>query len=535
MAMTISRLIRFSVSPSLLLSVLITASAQPLPDEPPGRWQLEALTLKDQSQIRGLIQSQTAAEIDFAQVIQPPGKPMYAVIRVIPRTSVTKIERLDEAEHLALFRRIALFRNRAVIEAGRMDQLELTSQSAGGSRVLHYAGPWFELTSTADDEQTRRCLVRIEQFFRAYRTLLPPRIAQPKPLRVQLFGSLDQYRDRLRDLNLDLENAALYSPREATILAASDLNLFAERLAQVRREHERVRKDLARLDDGHEQKLATLADELKAAGYTPDEIRAEQRQRKASWKKELETTLATNVQRERSAEQKFDVVTDKMFRSLAHESFHAWLDTFVYPHDRHDGRRPELERAGGELTRPASGVRLQRRAATRPPERNARRRLHGVRQPPLRDTQRAPGDPVDGRRRLVLGARARCVPLHDGHPGDANVRARVRGGRWRRPHVRRVGGLPRRRLVHREPHRHDDLARRRDVDARAVGDRRSLRSRPLPSRDRGQPGSAGAARAGLPFDPRRLCQRRDVRRNRRLPDDIKGRRPHVVEAAASHC
>jgi hypothetical protein len=320
----------------LTLAVPLALQAQHPPDDPPGRWQLETLTLKDQSQIRGLIQSQSLVEIDFAQVIQPPGKPMYAVIRGIPRERVVKIEKLSEADHLKLFQRFALFRNRAVIEAGRMDQLELTSQSADGGRVLHYRGPWFTLDSTADDEQTRRCLVRIEQLFRAYRTLLPPRVSEPRPLSVQLFGSLDQYRDRLRDLKLDLENAAFYSSREASILAASDLNVFAERLDQVRREHERIRKDLARIDAGHGEKLATLADELKAAGYSPDEITNELRQRKASWKKELEATLATNVQRERSAEQKFDVVTEKMFRSLAHESFHAWLDTFVYPHDKHD-------------------------------------------------------------------------------------------------------------------------------------------------------------------------------------------------------
>ena len=165
--------------------------------------------------------------------------------------------------------------------------------------MLVYAGPWFALTSTADDEQTRRCLVRIEQLFRAYRTLLPPRVERPRRLRVELFGSLDQYRDRLRERDFDLENAAFYSPREATILAASDLNLFAERLAQVRRQHEEVRQDLARIDDGHGAKLATLADELKAAGFTEDEVTAELRQRKASWKKELEATLSTN--RERSA------------------------------------------------------------------------------------------------------------------------------------------------------------------------------------------------------------------------------------------
>ncbi len=316
---------------------MVTPSvAQPSPADPPGRWKLETLTLKDQSQLRGLILSRSPVEIDFAQVIQPPGKPMYAVIRGISRLKVAKIEQLDEAEHLALFQRFALFRNRAVIEAGRMDQLELTGQSADGPQVLVYACPWFALTSTADDEQTRRCLVRIEQLFRAYRTLLPPRVEKPHRLRVELFGSLDQYRERLRERKFDLENAAFYSSREATILAASDLNLFAERLAQVRRQHDQIRQDLARIDDGHGAKLATLADELRKAGFTPDEIMAELRQRKASWKKELETTLATNLQRLRSAEDKFNTVSGNMFRSLAHESFHAWLDTFVYPHDEHD-------------------------------------------------------------------------------------------------------------------------------------------------------------------------------------------------------
>jgi hypothetical protein len=318
------------------LALSAVAIAQQPSADPTGRWKLETLTQKDRSQIRGLIQTESPAEIDFAQVIQPPGKPMYAVIRGIPREKVEKIERLGEAEHLELFERFSLFRNRAVIEAGRMDQLQLTGRSENGSKVLLYSGPWFELTSTADDEQTRRCLVRIEQLFRAYRTLLPPRVGQPRRLRVELFGSLDQYRDRLRERSFDLENAAFYSAREATILAASDLNLFAERLAQVRRQHEAVRQDLERIDKGHGEKLSTLAGELRAAGFTEDEVIAELRQRKASWKKELDSTLTTNLQRLRSAEEKFAVVTGNMFRSLAHESFHAWLDSYVYPHDSYD-------------------------------------------------------------------------------------------------------------------------------------------------------------------------------------------------------
>jgi hypothetical protein len=310
-------------------------AAGQVPDDPPGRWVFESLTLKEGSKVSGLIQGETDAEIDFAQIVQPAGKPMYAVIRGIPRDQVEQMHRLPAEAHAALVQRFAQFRNRAVIEAGRMDAIKLTSQPDSGTPTLHYAGRWFHLVSTANDEQTRRCLVRIEQLFRAYRTLLPPRTDDPRPLTVHLFGSQDEYRGRLRELELTLDNAAFYSPRQATIFAASDLNLFADRLAQVRRQHERVRKDMARLDAEHTKRLAALPDELRAAGFSADEASAEIRQRKATWKKEMYATLAANRERERAAEQKFAAITDKMFASLAHESFHAWLDTFVYPHERH--------------------------------------------------------------------------------------------------------------------------------------------------------------------------------------------------------
>ena len=327
------------------LALLALTSAQAAlaqsPDDPPGRWPLEVVLLADGSSLRGLVQGESDAEVDFAQIIQPPGKPMYAVIRGIPRAQVEQIERLPGDAHDGLVRRFALFRSRAVIEAGRMDAIKLSSLTDSGTPTLHYDGPWFRLVSTANEEQTRRCLVRIEQLFRAYRTLLPPRKwegeapAEPRPLAVHLFGSTDEYRGRLRELDLTLDNAAFYSPRQATILAASDLNLFADRLAQVRREHQRVRQDMARLDGEHAKKLLTLQGELRAAGFSAEEASAEIRQRRATWKKELEATLATNRERERTAEQKFAALTDKMFASLAHESFHAWLDSYVYPHDRH--------------------------------------------------------------------------------------------------------------------------------------------------------------------------------------------------------
>ena len=296
---------------------------------------MEAVVLKDQTRLEGLIQGQTDAEIDFAQILQPPGKPMYAVIRGISRSGVARFERLPYAEHEQLAERFATFRNRAVIEAGRMEEVALHEESGDSGRELVYQGSWFELRSTADNEQTRRCVVRIEQIFRAFRTVLPPRVDGSRKLNVRVFGSLDQYRSRLRRLDLDLSNVAFYSARERTILAGSDLNVFAQRLAQVRAEHERVKKEYSRLDDEYARSLAALNEQLKTAGFTPAEIAAEIRLRKAAWKEEMESALAANLEHQRANEQKFADVTSAMFAQLYHEAFHAYLDAFVYPQGEH--------------------------------------------------------------------------------------------------------------------------------------------------------------------------------------------------------
>lgn len=312
----------------------VSASGQPPTDDPPGRWQLETLSLKGGMQFRGLVQGQTAAEIDFAEIVQPAGKPMYAVVRGVPRGDVERIERLDEAGHDILAARFQRFRHRAVIEAGRLEQVELQPGGEAGDK-LQYEGPWFTLASTTDAESGQRCVVRIEQIFRAYRTLLPPRIDHPRPLKVVLYGSLDDYRARLRRLELPLENAAFYSARERTILAGSDLNLFAERLGQVRREHEAAKRTYARLDGEFANSMAALGGDLKAAGFSDDEVAAEIRQRRTTWKSQMETALTANSQQQRANEQRFADVTRQMFSRLYHEAFHAYLDTFIYPQDKH--------------------------------------------------------------------------------------------------------------------------------------------------------------------------------------------------------
>jgi len=159
-------------------------------------------------------------------------------------------------------------------------------------------------------------------------------VKQPAPLAVMLYGSLDDYRGRLRRLDLALDNAAFYSARERTIFAGSDLNLFAERLAQVRREHEQVRQTYVKLDSQHAEAMVSLNADLRAAGFSEGDAAAEIRQRRATWKSQMDESLAANAERQRTNERKFAEVTGQMFTRLAHEAFHAYLGTFVFPPDQ---------------------------------------------------------------------------------------------------------------------------------------------------------------------------------------------------------
>ena len=62
-----------------------------------------------------------------------------------------------------------------------------------GNHYQHYAGKWFSLDSTADEQTTRRVIVRVEQIFAAYRQTLSPRNNPPQPPRLVVFASMQEY------------------------------------------------------------------------------------------------------------------------------------------------------------------------------------------------------------------------------------------------------------------------------------------------------------------------------------------------------
>lgn len=310
-------------------------SADPPAIPATGKWRLESLTLKNGKQYQGLVQARREREIDFAEIVQRPGKPTFAIIRGIDASQVAKIEMLPAAEHAELQKKFHDYRHKALIEAGEMEKVKLTPVEVDGHSYLGYRGSWFTLLSTADEESTRRCVVRVEQIYRAYRTLLPPRQQERQELTIYLYSSLDEYRQRLRALELNLLSPAIYSARLHMILAGGELAHYAQRLAEVRREMKELEKTYDKLEKDFAVSLAAISDELRREGFTKDEIALELQLRKTDWKNERAAVMARVHEQDRRNQARFDEVTREMFARLYHEAFHAYLDSYVYPPERH--------------------------------------------------------------------------------------------------------------------------------------------------------------------------------------------------------
>lgn len=337
-----SRLIRVSsvfirgsylsrIAPLLFLTIGL-ASASGQTDD----WPMERIVVRPNREYQGLLLEKTERQLEFAEIVRPRGKPMYAIIHAIPADRVRSYDRLQGAERAKLQERFQALRNRALIEAGRMETVQLSTVQRDGVDHLLYDGPWFTMLSAADEQTTRRCIVRIEQMFRAYRQLLPPRIKRAASFQIVLYGSSSEYRAALDRWQVDIVHPAFYSPERNVIVAGTDLDRFAVELARSVEENERTRKQLRRLKSSHEQTLAQVAAEMKQNGFKPDDIELEIRSRRSAWQQQ-QAALEKEIDRvEDRNDGKFDEVSQAMFRRLNHEAFHAYLENYVYPHDEFD-------------------------------------------------------------------------------------------------------------------------------------------------------------------------------------------------------
>jgi hypothetical protein len=306
------------------------------PTPPVGHWDLERLRLRDHRELRGYIESEDRYWLNLVQIERPPGRPMYLVIRPVKRNLVVGIDRLGTDERAQLRERIDAFRNRAKIEAARADAVELEVVREGGRGFLRYQGKWFTLDSDVDEPVTRQMIVRIEQVFTAYRQVLPPRSTPTRPLRLKVFGSTGPFEDFCRRKGIPRGVPACFVEKDNLVVAGSQMQLVAAQLAKIKAQQNRLQAQLDELTAELQQRLTKTRENLRRQGVPPSLIRKLARRETVQLAREIERIEGALAECERENARTFDRLLGEMFCRLHHEAFHAYLENYVYPHDRFD-------------------------------------------------------------------------------------------------------------------------------------------------------------------------------------------------------
>lgn len=314
----------------IAVCTLATAVAQPVNGF--SNWTFDELTLANGAKFQGMIIGESEDGYRFQAVFRPPGRPTVTLTSFFAKSEVTDVKRLTEKDRKVLKQRLAELDPSGKGERQRMESLETRlidwQGKVGAGR--RYESEFFTLESSGTEELTRRSAVRLEQIYTAFSRFLIPTDKPNRPTLIQLATEREEYRTLLGPLGgANLLNPAVFDPRSNRILCWSDLTRLGSEL-QTAQLH-------------HSQQLASLKQYEESVA-------------KLYKQPELDRFLApVNLERKRvwTADQangmKFDQATARLFATLYHEAFHAYVATFVFP-----ALKPEEVKAGkgtGELPR----------------------------------------------------------------------------------------------------------------------------------------------------------------------------------------
>jgi hypothetical protein len=291
---------------------------------------LETVELLDHRRYEGYIESENDVWIYMIQVQRPAGKAMHAVVRTIDQALVKSVKRLPAEQRQKLRQEIEQFVNRATIEAGRMEGVKLREAEEDGNQYHRYVGKWFTLDSTVDELTTRRMIVRVEQIFAAYRQMLTPRADPKRPLRLVVFGSMDEYQSFLGKQGIKIQNRACFLEQKNLVAAGTELSRFSSVLAKINAQNNQLRRQLDELKAGLPARLNKIAQTMQ--GRPQAEIGRVLTTERRKFKDQTDAVNKQLVLCDRENANIFAQSSNQAFTRLYHESFHAYLENYVYPH-----------------------------------------------------------------------------------------------------------------------------------------------------------------------------------------------------------
>jgi hypothetical protein len=284
-----------------------------VPSPPPG-WRFDVVHLHTGRSFKGLVLKETPGSVRFQCIRQRSGeKTKLGPVTIFARYEILRMDRLDPKERADL--EVRLEELKPAKEKERIERIQLKpapwrGEANGG---LTYASDHFVLTSNARDDIVRRAAVRLEQIYEAYARYLPPRCQKVTRTQILLVRSSAEYRQMLKKQPDDILNPAFFDPTSNQIVCATDLQKLAEELDTLRKKHQQMRDVLM------EQQKA-----LRKISDPPSEVL----QKLAQLEREIRNADEEN-------EKTFGNATERLFQTLYHEAFHAYLAGFVYPPGAH--------------------------------------------------------------------------------------------------------------------------------------------------------------------------------------------------------
>lgn len=281
---------------------------------PAAPWPTERLTHIGGAVFPGLVLAEDDAGVLFRVVRQQPGRPTVTLTSRFPRAEVKALEKLPEAERVKLRDRLAALD--PANEQARRDAVSLDVADWPGSPVIarRYRSDQFVLVSACPEGVTRQAAVRLEQLSAALVHLLPSRQPTARPTTVFLSGTPAEYLQLLGQAGAGpLVNPAVYDPTAGRIVVGTDLADRVAKLAQARRDHQTQRAAV----DAYEAEIRKLYQK------SPAEL-----------DRHLRTAVAQRLKlrdADRVNDRRLELAVERALALLAHEGFHAYASTFLYP------------------------------------------------------------------------------------------------------------------------------------------------------------------------------------------------------------
>jgi hypothetical protein len=314
---TVAVLLAVAVAPS-------RAAATPGGDE----WKYDVVHLKKGEPLRGLIEEQGDRKVRIRCIRRRPGRPTIVHLEIIPHGEIARLELLSDADRAALQRRLDALKREWKDLTERLRQLDPRAKGATSSgddialepvawplddkvKALGFRSTYFNLVANSRPGLAQLAATLLEQVYAAYARFLPPRNPKARPTTILLTRTLAEYQAIARARRLNILNPAFYDPRRNEVVCGSDLERLSDEMEKVDAHHKRLREQVKE----RRAQLARVYGKKVPPELLPSLMDLDAR---------ISKVEAANTRA-------FARARDRLFRRLYHESFHAYLGTFVYP------------------------------------------------------------------------------------------------------------------------------------------------------------------------------------------------------------